>query len=58
VRSETHTLIIWPDGSEQLYDHARDPHEYENLALDTRFKATADSLRQLLKDGWQAALPK
>ena len=40
-----------------LCAHSRDPHEYENLALDTRVKQTADSLRQLLKDGWQAALP-
>src|SRR5262245_18141589 len=58
ARTETHELIVWPDGSEQLYDHSRDPHEYENLALDTRHKETANSLRQLLKEGWQAALPK
>jgi uncharacterized sulfatase len=58
VRTESHELIVWPDGSEQLYDHVRDPHEYENLALDTRYKETVDSLRQLLKDGWQASLPK
>ena len=57
VRTETHTLLVWPDGSEQLYDHARDAKEYDNLALDTRVKQTADSLRQLLKAGWQAALP-
>jgi len=58
VRTETHELLVWPDGSEQLYDHTRDPHEYENLALDTRVKETADSLRKLLKDGWQAAGPR
>jgi uncharacterized sulfatase len=58
VRTETHELIAWPDGSEQLFDHTRDPHEYENLVLDTRQKEVADSLRQLLKDGWQAAVPK
>jgi len=57
VRTETHTLLVWPNGSEQLYDHARDPKEFDNLVLDTRVKETADSLRQLLKDGWQAALP-
>ncbi len=51
VRTETHTFILWPDGSEQLYDHARDPREYENLALDTRVKETANELRQLLKSG-------
>src|SRR5439155_17426702 len=57
VRSETHTLLVWPDGNEQLYDHTRDPKEYENLAADTRLKETADSLRRLLSAGWQAALP-
>jgi len=58
VRTETHTLLVWPNGSEQLYDHARDPNEYENLAADTRLKQTADSLRELLSAGWRAALPK
>src|SRR5689334_10606088 len=55
VRTETHTLLVWPDGSEQLYDHTRDPHEYENLALDTRVKETTNELRQLLKSGPAAA---
>jgi iduronate 2-sulfatase len=57
VRTESHTFILWPDKSEQLYDHTRDPHEFENLASDTRHKDTADSLRQLLTTGWKAALP-
>lgn len=58
VRTETHTFLVWPDGSEQLYDYTRDAKEYDNLALDTRLKSTADELRLLLKAGWQAALPK
>jgi uncharacterized sulfatase len=49
VRTETHTFILWPDGSEQLYDHTRDPKEYDNLALDTRVKDIANELRQMLK---------
>jgi uncharacterized sulfatase len=49
VRTETHTFILWPDGSEQLYDYTRDPKEYDNLALDTRLKEIANELRQLLK---------
>jgi iduronate 2-sulfatase len=57
VRTETHTLLVWPDGNEQLYDHTRDPHEYENLATDTRVKETADQLRRLLSAGWKSALP-
>lgn len=55
VRTESHTLLVWPDGSEQLYDHAKDRGEFENLAADTRAKATADSLRALLKAGPAAA---
>jgi uncharacterized sulfatase len=55
VRTETHTFILWPDGSEQLYDHTRDPKEYDNLALDTRVKETTNELRQLLKNGPPAA---
>ncbi|HEY2414212.1 MAG TPA: sulfatase [Pirellulaceae bacterium] len=55
VRTETHTFILWPDGSEQLYDHSRDPKEYDNLALDTRVKEITNELRQLLKSGPPAA---
>src|SRR5205823_3333830 len=38
VRTETHELLVWPDGSEQLYERTRDPREYDNLVLDTRLK--------------------
>jgi uncharacterized sulfatase len=55
VRTETHTFVLWPDGSEQLYDHTRDPKEYDNLALDTRVKETANELREMLKAGPPAA---
>jgi uncharacterized sulfatase len=57
VRSEQYTYIRWPDGSEQLYDHTRDPKEYENLALDTRYKQAVDEARRLMNEGWRAALP-
>jgi arylsulfatase A-like enzyme len=57
VRTETHTYVEWPDGSTQLYDHAHDAREYVNLARDADQARTAAGLKQLLKDGWQAARP-
>jgi len=32
VRSQTHRYIHYADGSEELYDHTRDPNEWTNLA--------------------------
>lgn len=32
VRSERYRYIRYADGFEELYDHERDPHEWENLA--------------------------
>jgi iduronate 2-sulfatase len=56
VRTETHTYILWPDGSEQLYDHAQDPKEYVNLAKDPGAAGTLATMKQLLKE-WKAAHP-
>ena len=32
VRDERYRYTRWSDGSEELYDHYNDPHEWENLA--------------------------
>ncbi len=32
VRGERYRYIRYPDGTEELYDHDADPHEWENLA--------------------------
>lgn len=37
VRSEDWRYIRYADGSEELYDHRHDPHEWTNLAADTRY---------------------
>jgi hypothetical protein len=37
VRSERWRYIRYHDGAEELYDHERDPNEWENLAADTRY---------------------
>jgi iduronate 2-sulfatase len=57
VRTETHTYIEWPNGSAQLYDHTRDAKEFVNLAKDPAHAQTVAELKQLLKEGWQAARP-
>ena len=38
----------WPDGSQQLYHAATDPHEYVNLAPDPRHAASLAAMKQML----------
>jgi iduronate 2-sulfatase len=47
----------WHDGSSELYDHATDPHEWSNLAGESRHASERDEMRKLLAAGWKAALP-
>ena len=58
VRTGRYRYTEWggPDRAE-LYDHERDPHEYRNVATDPSYAAAVGDLRQLLRGGWQAALP-
>lgn len=51
VRTEQYTFIEWPDGAQQLYDHARDPQEYDNLADRPEHAATITAMQKLLVDG-------
>ena len=37
VRSRKHRYIEYADGSQELYDHENDPHEWTNLAADQRY---------------------
>ncbi len=37
MRSERWRYIRYADGSEELYDHRRDPNEWTNLARDQRY---------------------
>ena len=34
IRSEHYRYSVYTDGSEELYDHREDPHEWKNLATD------------------------
>ncbi len=50
VRSEDWRYIRYADGSEELYDHRRDPNEWTNLARDPRYaKIIAEHRRWLPK---------
>lgn len=40
VRSRQHRYIQYADGTEELYDHEKDPHEWTNLASDNQYAAT------------------
>lgn len=45
VKSDTFRLIHYFDGSEELYDHTKDPDEWKNLIDDPQYKEIADKLR-------------
>ncbi|HEX3871889.1 MAG TPA: sulfatase [Pirellulales bacterium] len=48
VHTERWTYIAWPDGSEQLYDYAADPKEYNNLAGDSQHTPVLAEMKALL----------
>jgi len=48
VRTERWRYIQYADGSEELYDMANDPHEFTNLAADSRFYTEKQNLRKHL----------
>ena len=42
TRDATHKLIVYSDGSEELYDHDNDPNEWHNLAHDPSLNGIKD----------------
>ena len=46
ARSERYRYIRYPDGSEELYDHDQDPHEWNNLADDPGLSQIKANLKQ------------
>jgi len=47
VQTERYRYIRYTDGSEELYDHEKDPHEWKNLSALSEY----DSLKQTLSKG-------
>jgi choline-sulfatase len=48
IRSENWRYIRYADGSEELYDMAKDPHEWTNLATSAEHEAQMNKLSQWL----------
>jgi arylsulfatase A-like enzyme len=48
VRSERWRYIRYNDDTEELYDHDNDPHEWMNLAGDSRFNLVKQKLAKWL----------
>ena len=51
VRDDRWRLIHYADGSEEIYDHERDPHEWTNLAADRRLDAVRARLSKAMPPG-------
>jgi arylsulfatase A-like enzyme len=48
ARTETHRYIRYADGSEELYDMRKDPHEFKNLTSDPKTKKLRKKLASYL----------
>lgn len=48
IRNRDWRLIVYDDGSEELYDHRTDPNEFNNLAGDPKYKLIRDQLADWL----------
>ena len=48
VRSHQYRYIQYADGSEELYDHENDPHEWTNIVSEDRYAATKKRLAGFL----------
>jgi len=48
IRTEKWRYTVYIDGSEELYDHVKDPEEWTNLAEDTQYEGIKQDLRLVL----------
>ncbi|MBL9124059.1 MAG: DUF4976 domain-containing protein, partial [Planctomycetaceae bacterium] len=55
IRTERWRYTRWHDGTAELYDHDRDPHEWHNLADEPAERERVAELERQLNAGWQAA---
>ena len=56
VRSERYRYIQYPDGTEELYDHERDPYEFENLAKDSTYEPIKEYHKDFIPKDWAPSL--
>ncbi len=64
VRTERYRFNEWhpleddkPDENIELYDHEKDPHQFNNVAHDPEYAKVVEEMKKLLHDGWQKAKP-
>ena len=48
LRADRWRYIRYADGTEELYDHEKDPNEWDNLAQEPKYSAIIDSYRKWL----------
>jgi len=56
ARSERWRYIRYPDGEEELYDHRKDPHEWENFTKDPETEEVRERYRALIPDAWTPSI--
>ncbi|MEM7284579.1 MAG: sulfatase [Pseudomonadota bacterium] len=56
LRSGPWRYIRYKDGSEELYDHMADPHEFKNLASESGYEELKDRFRQQIPKSWEPSL--
>jgi hypothetical protein len=65
MRTERHRLTVWVARDDptqikavELYDHAQDPQENENLAGRPEVRELQEQLLAAWRRGWKGALPE
>jgi arylsulfatase A-like enzyme len=56
IRTERYRYIRYPDGVEELYDHEKDPHEFDNIASDPASEQIKRRLRKHLPERWAPSI--
>ncbi len=57
LRNNNYRFIQYPDGTEELYDHKADPHEWDNLADDPKYDDVLKEFRTHIPAQWAKELP-
>ena len=52
VRGDTYRLIVYKDGSKELYDEKTDPWEFHNLAKNSQYSEIISNLSRYIPKSW------
>ena len=56
VRDSRYRYLRYPDGSEELYDHDNDPHEFNNIVKNPELKEIIERLSKEIPKDWAPCL--